>query len=150
MVNLIVLFLLGQNLMDKSILLWIFTQIVGIANTPSALKDFATGSINGALWTIFTQILLYVVLAFTYRRLKKMTSVQWGILGFALLLCNLGAYYLQNIRHSAPPHLQNNRAPFPSLCALVFYWGISLYSPGGLDSPAQENHMASSQSFCAL
>ena len=123
-INLIVLFLLGQNLMDKSILLWICTQIVGIANTPSALKDFATGSINGALWTVFAQIQLYVVLAFTYRRLKKMTSVGWGILGFILLLCNLGAYCLQNIGHDIISKIiERLFLPY----ALWFFIGVFLY-----------------------
>ena len=122
-INLIVLFFLGQNILDKSILLWVCTQIVGIANTPSTLKSFATGSINGALWTIFTEIQLYVVLAFTYRRLRKLSSLGWGILGFALLLCNLGAYFLQDAGHGIPKIIERLFLPY----ALWFFIGVYLY-----------------------
>lgn len=122
-VNLIILFFLGQNLLDKSILLWICTQIVGIANTPSTLRGFATGSINGALWTVFTEIQLYIVLAFTYRKLKKMSSLGWGILGAALLSCNLGAYFLQNIGYIIPKLIERCFLPY----ALWFFIGVFLY-----------------------
>ena len=122
-INLIVLFFLGQNILNKSILLWICTQIVGIANTPSTLKDFATGSINGALWTIFTEIQLYVVLAFTYRKLKNLSSLGWGVLGFALLLCNLGAYFLQNVGYGIPKIIERLFLPY----ALWFFIGVYLY-----------------------
>ena len=122
-INLIVLILLGQNVLDKSVLFWIFTQIIGIAITPSVLKDFATGSINGALWTIFTEIQLYVVLAFTYRKLKKMSSIGWGILGFILLLCNVGAYYLQNTGNVLPRIIERLFIPY----ALWFFIGVYLY-----------------------
>ena len=122
-INLIVLISLGQNVLDKSILLWIFTQIVGIATTPSVLKDFATGSINGALWTIFTEIQLYVVLIFTYRHLKKMSSIRWGILGSILLLFNVGTYYLQNTGSVLLRIVERLFFPY----ALWFFIGVYLY-----------------------
>ena len=101
-VNLLVLFCLGQDIFNKGMLIWLCTQIIGIANTPAALKGFATGSINGALWTVFTEIQLYVVLAFTYHRVKKMSLWGWGAVGFLLLMCNLGACYLQDFGHVIP------------------------------------------------
>ena len=55
-VNLIVVCIFAYKLLDKSIIIWLVTQIFGIANTPSCLNNFATGSINGALWTIFTEM----------------------------------------------------------------------------------------------
>ena len=57
--------------MDKSIFIWLLTQIFGIAYTPSCLKDFATGSVNGALWTIFTELQLYIILGIVYNWIKK-------------------------------------------------------------------------------
>lgn len=123
MINLIVLFFLGQNVLDKSILLWICTQIVGIANTPSALEDFATGSVNGALWTIFTQIQLYIILMFAYRKLKKMSSPGWGILGLVFVGCNLIAYSLQNAGHVIPKIIERLFLPY----ALWFFIGVYLY-----------------------
>ena len=58
-VNLTVVCLLAYKFLNKSILVWLGTQIFGIAYTPSCLKNFATGSVNGALWTIFTELQLY-------------------------------------------------------------------------------------------
>lgn len=122
-VNLIVLVFLGQNIFNRSILFWICTQIIGVANTPSTLKDFATGSINGALWTVFTEIQLYVVLAFTYRKLKKMPALGWGILGTVLLSCNLIAYFLQDIGYVIPKLIERCFLPY----ALWFFIGVYLY-----------------------
>lgn len=122
-INLIVLFFLGQNIFNLDMFFWVCTQIVGIANTPSILKDFATGSINGVLWTIFTEVQLYVVLAFTYRKLKKMSSVGWSILGLALLFCNLGAYFLQNTGRVVSKITERLFLPY----ALWFFIGVYLY-----------------------
>ncbi len=90
-VNMVVVCILAYELLDKSIITWLITQIFGIANTPSCLKSFATGSINGALWTIFTEMQLYVVLGFTYKWLKKLSTKKWVALLIALAICNIGA-----------------------------------------------------------
>lgn len=122
-VNLIVLSCLGQDIWNKNILFWVCTQIVGIAHTPSTLKHFATGSINGTLWTIFTEIQLYVVLGFTYRRLKKLSTLGWGILGIFFVGCNLGTYFLQDAGHGIPKILERLFLPY----ALWFFIGVYLY-----------------------
>ncbi len=82
--NLIVLIVLVRDRLNGSILLWLATQIVGIANTPSCLKDFATGSVNGALWTIFVEIQMYILVFLFYRRLKKFNAGGWCLLLLAL------------------------------------------------------------------
>ncbi len=92
-VNLLVVIILAHKLLDKSILVWVVTQIFGIANTPSCLSTFATGSINGALWTIFTEVQLYIVLGFTYKWLKKLSNEGWIILLVILAGINLLAHY---------------------------------------------------------
>lgn len=77
-VNLLVLIILVPEMLDKSIVIWGITQIVGIANTPDCLAGFGTGSVNGALWTICVEIQLYIVLGIGYkifRRLKKLAMV---------------------------------------------------------------------------
>lgn len=89
LVNLIVIIVLAYKLLDKSILIWILTQVFGIANTPSCLKDFATGSVNGALWTIFTELQLYIVLGLIYTRLKKLNIFKWLLLLVFLTICNV-------------------------------------------------------------
>lgn len=89
LVNLLVVCLLVPTLLDKSILMWLGTQIFGIANTPSCLKSFATGSVNGALWTIFTEVQLYVVLGIVYPVLKKKKTGFWIVFLIMLALANL-------------------------------------------------------------
>lgn len=93
-INLIVVICLARERLDGSIFLWICTQIVGIANTPSCLKDFATGSINGALWTIFTEVQLYVILGVIYPWLKKMKRNGWILLMSASVIMNLVCKYI--------------------------------------------------------
>lgn len=88
-VNLAVVSILVPKLLDKSIFLWLAAQIVGIAYTPSGLKEFATGSINGTLWTVFTEVQLYLVLAFVYPFLKKMKNSLWAVLFVLLAAANL-------------------------------------------------------------
>lgn len=75
MVNIVVLLIIASEYLDGSILLWLATQIIGIANTPSCLDGFATGSVNGALWTIFVEIQLYLLICFGYDFLKKLKYI---------------------------------------------------------------------------
>ena len=92
--NLIVVCVLAYELLDKSIIVWLFTQVFGIANTPSCLNRFATGSINGALWTIFTEMQLYIVLGFAYNWIKKLTTKKWLVLLAFLSACNIEADFV--------------------------------------------------------
>lgn len=94
LVNLIVVFLLVREKLDGSILVWIGTQVVGLANTPSCLRDFATGSVNGALWTIFTEVQLYVVLGITYPWLKQLKKCGWVFLLSGSVGINLICKYI--------------------------------------------------------
>lgn len=93
-VNLAVVCLLAYQLLDKSIWVWLGTQIFGIAYTPSCLKEFATGSVNGALWTIFTELQLYIVLGIVYRWIKKFNIKKWILLLGFLVICNLLADFV--------------------------------------------------------
>lgn len=93
LVNLIVLLVLAADQLDSGIWVWCVTQVFGIANTPDCLKNFGTGSVNGALWTIFTEIQLYVVLGLIYPWLKKRTHIQWWLLIFAAAAVNFGCGY---------------------------------------------------------
>lgn len=92
--NLILLTVLTFRSFDKSILIWLFTQIPGIANTPSCLKDFATGSVNGALWTVFVELQLYVITMFLYPLLKKISITCFSLLLFLFVGINLILGYL--------------------------------------------------------
>lgn len=94
LVNLAILICMVPERLDKSILIWIVTQVAGIANTPECLKSFATGSVNGALWTIFVEVQLYVVLAFSYRLLKKLRNRQWLCVLCVCVVMNVGCDFL--------------------------------------------------------
>lgn len=96
MVNLLVVCVLASELLDKSIIIWLFTQVFGIANTPSCLVTFATGSINGALWTIFTEVQLYIILGFFYSKLKKLDNKKWMALLLVLAVCNVTFDFLSD------------------------------------------------------
>lgn len=72
-----------------SLLKWIVLQGVGIAYTPTSLEDYATGSINGAMWTISVTIQFYVIAWFAYKFLKKLNVTQWGIVLFLTAIINI-------------------------------------------------------------
>lgn len=88
-VNLVIVCLLVPKSLDQSMILWLGTQIFGIANTPACLKTFATGSINGALWTVFTEMQLYILLGITYPFLQRLKNKYWVILLAVLAGLNL-------------------------------------------------------------
>ena len=122
--NLLVLSLLAFDRFDKSILIWLVTQILGIANTPSCLKDFATGSVNGALWTIFVELQFYLLILFCYKFLKKLSLYGWyALLAFSVFI-NLLAGHLAPI---LPSYMQKllERSFFPYM--IWFFIGVFCY-----------------------
>lgn len=92
-VNLLVFALISTKFNAKDILKWIILQGVGIAYTPVGLKDFATGSLNGALWTIFVQIQCYVVLWLYYSFVKNRSDLLWILMLIISIYGNLIYYY---------------------------------------------------------
>ena len=94
-INLIVVCFLAYDILDISIVKWVFTQILGIANTPSCLRNFATGSINGALWTIFVNVQLYIVIGILYPWLKKRRKSEWISIIICVAAINIGCSLLQ-------------------------------------------------------
>ncbi len=89
LINLAVICVLVPERLDHSIVVWLVMQFFGIANTPVCLKTLPTGSANGALWTVFTEVQLYLVLGFIYPFLKKMKNSHWAAFLFALAALNL-------------------------------------------------------------
>lgn len=90
-ISLIVLLVVYKNNLDNSIFIWLGTQVFGISYTPSCLKNFATGSVNGSLWTVFTEIQLYIILWFCYKNLKRFSKGKWILFLFLCILGNLFA-----------------------------------------------------------
>lgn len=57
---------------------------------PACLKSLPTGSVNGALWTVFTEVQLYLVLGMLYPFLQKMKDRHWAAFLSVLAVLNLG------------------------------------------------------------
>ena len=123
-INLIVVCIFAYELLDKSIIIWLVTQIFGIANTPSCLNDFATGSINGALWTIFVEIQLYIVLGVIYPKLKKLVNKEWYVFLCMLAVVNISAGYIAEKMGGLPAKLLE-RVFLPY--AIWFFIGVFCY-----------------------
>ena len=77
------------GVLQSSIIKWIAIQGVGMAYTPDCLKEYATGRINGAMWTISVTIQFYVIIWFAYKFLKKLNIRQWGILLLLMGVINI-------------------------------------------------------------
>ena len=123
MANLALVCFLVPKLLDWSIILWLGTQVFGIANTPDCLKTFATGSVNGALWTVFTEVQLYVVLGMSYSFLKKLKGKQWAVLLVALAALNLALGYWDSGEGIVSGLLKRTFLPY----ALWFFTGVFCY-----------------------
>lgn len=124
LVNLIVVSVLVPERLDRSMIVWLATQIFGIANTPACLKTFATGSINGVLWTVFTEVQLYFVLGIAYPFLQKRKNGFWTVLLTALAVLNLVCGMLaQEAGGIAAKLIERSMLPY----ALWFFIGVFCY-----------------------
>ena len=120
--NFLVLLIIARKTLDSSIIPWLISQIFGIANTPTCLRTFATGSVNGALWTVFTEIQLYIVVAVTFKAVKKLSLKGWVVFLSLLLLLNIGADLIANYVGNSFINKLIERLFLPY--ALWFYIGV--------------------------
>ena len=81
---------------QSSILKWAVIQGAGLAYTPDCLKEYATGSINGAMWTISVTIQFYIIIWFAYKILKKLNVTQWSILLGIMAIINIAFDFTSN------------------------------------------------------
>lgn len=93
-INIVILAIVVPFMLDRSIIWWALSQLIGLANTPSCVKDFATGSINGALWTIFVQIQFFILIALIAPLLKKLKVWGWSIVLVLTVFCNVFAGFI--------------------------------------------------------
>ena len=122
-VNLSVVLILVNKGLDKSILIWLLTQILGIAYTPACLNTFATGSVNGALWTIFTEIQLYVVLGIFYNRMKKWGIGKWCVLLLSLAAINILSVNIATFHNGIDKIIERSFLPY----SIWFFIGVFCY-----------------------
>ena len=82
---------IAQRIDVKEVILFGVLQSFGVSYTPGFLKEIATGSVNGALWTITVQIQLYILTPLFFEIEKKIKSKKsfWGILIIIGLICNV-------------------------------------------------------------
>lgn len=138
LVNFLVIVILYGKHLDGSIVIWVLTQIPGIANTPSCLDGFATGSVNGVLWTIFTEVQLYVFLGIFYPWLKKLRTGAWSVVLAGSVLLNLGSRYVADSMGGAVAAIIE-RTFFPYL--LWFVIGIFCYVKKGKAIPIIKKYL---------
>lgn len=93
-------------------------------DTPSCLKNFATGSVNGALWTIFTELQLYIILGIVYNWIKKFDTKKWMVLLGGLAICNVLADFVSNNSGGAVAKIIER---FFLTYALWFFIGVFCY-----------------------
>ncbi len=73
--------------------IWILVQTAGIAYTPRCLRDFATGSTNGAFWSISVLIQFYIAFAIFFPFLRKLRFKGWTVLFAISAVINLVCGY---------------------------------------------------------
>ena len=89
--SLVILLTIGHfPIFSKDVIAWLAAQLAGIASTPGILKSFATGSVNGALWTVMVQIQFYILLAALFPVIKRKGRLfLYGLL-CTFLVINIG------------------------------------------------------------
>lgn len=118
----ILLIFLRPVKIDVTIFKWLLIQSVGVAYTPESLKTFATGSINGALWTIMVEIQLYILIALFYKFLKKLSFRGWVCFLVVLFFINLSCGYINSISNYYPIKKLIERSALPYM--IWFFIGV--------------------------
>jgi peptidoglycan/LPS O-acetylase OafA/YrhL len=93
LIYLAVRFVVSKNRFDRSIIVYLLTQAIGVAYTPGSFNDFATGSINGALWTVMVQMQLYILMDLLWDRIRRRNLLRWILVLILYALINL-LYYV--------------------------------------------------------
>lgn len=65
--------------------------------TPEWLRGYGNGTPNGALWTIVTEIQLYIVTWLLYKKLKKLSNKQWYVVIAISTAMNVGCWAIQDV-----------------------------------------------------
>lgn len=81
---------------------WTFLQGFALQYTPKFAENFGSGSFNGVLWSLFTEIQFYLLVPILYRAMKKKSMKSWLMVGIALLLVQvLGTELVKAFHHRA-------------------------------------------------
>ena len=74
---------------DGSFFRWLAVSVTGAAYTPSCMKSFGTGSVNGTLWMIGVLVQLYLIMAAAGQWLSVRKARGWGLI---LAACAAGLF----------------------------------------------------------
>ena len=117
---------IAREYIDASIFTWIIMGMLGVAYTPSCLKEFATGSANGVLWTVTVLIELYVLTGITWTYIKRISGRIWIIVILpVLVLVNILSQYLNSLVPGSVfgKILERSFIPY----AIFFFLGMAAY-----------------------
>lgn len=78
----------------KDIIVWLITTIFAFHITPDFLSNYATGSSNGSLWSIFVILQFYILTALFYPIIKKWNQIKHLALILLFVCANIGCGYL--------------------------------------------------------
>ena len=107
----------------KKIVVWFGTQLTVLQSyTPDFLRGYGSGTPNGSLWTIFTEIQMYVIVAIFYKWIKKLRLRGWITLICGGIAANLVCYYMQ----SRVPHAVY-RLMFISFVPYFYIFAIGMF-----------------------
>lgn len=111
MINVIFIVILYKDNLDISFIKWLGTQVIGFANTPACLNNFATGSVNGALWTIFVEIELYIIAAIFFKITLKWNKKIWIISLISFVFVSIACQILDE-RNIASKIIERSPLPY--------------------------------------
>lgn len=105
--------------------LWIFAQITLFQFwTPDCLRDYGNGTPNGSLWTNVVFVQFYLVIYFSYKRIKKLNLFQDIFVLVLLIGVNTALSLLEgNINTIAFKLILQTVLPY----LYMFYFGIIFY-----------------------
>ena len=125
-VYLITYLVIAKDHIDHTIIRWFILGMAGIAYTPPCLKEFASGSANGVLWTVTVLIELYFITGLYWKQIKRITSkASVSILLVILIMCNIASCFVQDHSQSGAVLKILERTFIPY--AVFFYIGIVGY-----------------------
>lgn len=127
-VYLIVLIVIISSYFDMSVVKWVLVQGIGFAYTPSCLKSFATGSINGPLWFVTVLLQLYVAIFLFKLVTKNSTSlILHTVVCGLLMVCNYVSLILcKTMGETASKLLERCFLPY----AIWFFVGVFFQTCG--------------------
>lgn len=117
---------MARDHIDGSVFLWIVTSALGIAYTPSCLKEFATGSANGVLWTVTVLIELYILSGVMWKYIRRIPGRVWLVMVLpGLALINILSQYLSThlLNGGLGKLLERSFIPY----AVFFFLGMAAY-----------------------